>query len=159
MYHHSIRSLKNNVSAPGTKFSKLRRKHVLYYRAKAKVSVSSKTARGRSLFPQPRREGRWTERFYLSRQWLLASTVAGKRRERRTLDSWATACLDVQQPPSSVDFYCWMWMLAVAQSPSPLFTWQRGASIYAFALLLASVHTHKTLLSFSFISLCLPLFA
>jgi hypothetical protein len=119
MYHHSIRSLKNNVSAPGTKFSKLRRKHVLYYRAKAKVSVSSKTARGRSLFPQPRREGRWTERFYLSRQWLLASTVAGKRRERRTLDSWATACLDVQQPPSSVDFYCWMWMLAVAQSPSP----------------------------------------
>jgi hypothetical protein len=46
--------------------------------------------------------------------------------------------LDVQQPPASVDFYCWMWMLGVAQSPSSLLA-TAPALPYAFVL-----HTQKT---------------
>ena len=83
--------------------------------------------------------------------------VAGNRRERRSsilarrllIRGSSSALsrptclykyLDVQQPPASVDFYCWMWMLGVAQSPSSLL----ATAPYAF------VHTQKTPFFLSF---------
>ena len=95
-----------------------------------------------SLFRQPqRRSEREMERLARSmatspvNHRLLA--LAGNRRERRSsilarrllIRGSSSALsrptclykyLDVQQPPASVDFYCWMWMLGVAQSPSSL---------------------------------------
>lgn len=89
--------------------------------------------------------------------------VAGNRRERRSSilarrlvirgsnsalsrPTCLYQYLDVQQPPASVDFYCWMWMLGVAQSPSSLLA-TAPALPYAFVL-----HTQKNSFFFSCLS-------